>query len=102
MSSGRARSAWVVAALLATGDINILKGKVRAASITTENVIIVSIRVNSASDVDESDARDGNAVAWVALPGISYITDYAGRKVCKQEKKKKKKKTRLTVGPPFR
>lgn len=48
-------SARIVAASLPTSDVNILKGEVRATAGSTENVVVVSIRVHSSRDIDEAD-----------------------------------------------
>lgn len=56
----------IVAAVAATtGDADIFKHKVRAAAITTENVVILAI-AHSTSDINEGDVLNLNAIGRLA------------------------------------
>lgn len=65
---------YVAAAVGSTDDINIVESKIRTTTITTEDVVILRVRLRSASDVHHCDIRDNDAVARVAgRPAIEVI-----------------------------
>jgi hypothetical protein len=64
----RAATGRVIAAagLTTTGDRNISEGESRAATITTENVVVIGIVSNSTSHISESNVTDSDSVGGLS------------------------------------